>query len=126
MNFTEEERQCITRLLCEISHADGKFDLIEGEAIKREMNVDNAFINLYSKVPFELAIKIASAMSDDKKTEFTRLMYKIIMADGIVDSREIAVANIFLAKMDFTKMAKWDSQFTQIALAVISKKALGF
>lgn len=118
MEFTTTEKQSLATLLTELPITNGGLKMRDGEIICNLLQVDSYFLTQTVNYPMERAITIARSMNAEKKTEFTTLIYKVLVRNGDVSVSEVNAAKSILTLINFNASADWDSMLFAIVVSV--------
>lgn len=97
MEFTYQEKIAIMRILLDIIHADGIIDERETfffNKLKEEFNLEDSDYEVIKEKNSLIALSQIKLLNDGQKKEFTKLMSKMIIVDGDINTNEVAIYDI--------------------------------
>lgn len=97
MEFTYQEKIAIMRILLDIIHADGIIDERETfffNKLKEEFNLEDSDYEVIKEKNSLIALSQIKLFNDGQKKEFTKLMSKMIIVDGDINTNEVAIYDI--------------------------------
>lgn len=109
MNWTNEEKLSLIRVLGDIVRADGDVDENELKilalcGVRIGFNAEEIPVAMTRDV--DLSMRVLDQMSDEKKKDFNLMMMATIEADGIRDQNEIDIWFAVFKRLGIDKIVK--------------------
>ena len=113
MYFTSKEKQAIVKVAAEMQIADGNANQREitlNIAVFKEIQVEPSELDAGLELPFMEAVNIISNMTNIEKDFVSAFLGSIIIADGEINEKEIALWRMLTSLCGFPIMSLSDAK----------------